>query len=122
MNEGPSSQLLTTKRSRKLLAGAFTTAGTGVPTAIGGSDGVAARTGVGAFTVTLPKKYGCVSVYAGVSDQDAGDDKYLSRFSVSNSTGVTVITIVVWDQSGAAATETTGHVVNWMMVTTGQVV
>lgn len=104
-------QLLTTKRKRITLGGSFVTANTSAPTSQVG-DGVAARTGTGTFTVTLPKKYGSKIAVVATLDNAADDDKIQCRGSYNASTGV--ITCIVRDISGAAAADSTGLSINWI--------
>lgn len=92
----------TTKRGRIDVCGSFSTANTGTPTTPKG-DGVAARTGVGTFTITLPAQYGdleCVLTHisGGASTIDA-----------TYSSGV--ITITTYTSGSAADTNTLR--VNW---------
>jgi hypothetical protein len=107
------SQLFTTKRSRKLLGGRFTTANTSAPTSAAG-DGTPARTGVGTFTVTLARKYSEKESLVVFVDNAADGDVIPVRGSYDATTGV--ITLITRDISGAAAADTTGLVVNWMML------
>ena len=99
------------RRGRILVLGRFTTAGTGVPTSqTGDCKGIATRTGVGVFAVTLPKKFSeCEALVVGVSNE-ATDDKIPCRYNYTPATGV--IDVTVMDASAVAATETTGMIVN----------
>lgn len=93
----------THKPGRVDLCGSFTTANTSAPTTPVG-DGVAARTGVGAFTVTLPFIPGSlVSIIPHISGG-------ASTIQATYSAGVITITTYT---SGSAA-DTNALRVNWM--------
>lgn len=95
-------QKMTTKRGRIDLCGSFTTASTSAPTTPVG-DGVAARTGVGTFTVTLPFIPGTLeSIIPHIS---GGSSTIQATYSAG------VITITTYT-SGSAA-DTTALRVNW---------
>jgi hypothetical protein len=114
--EGIFCEIKSTKRGRKILAGSFVTANTGVPTSqLGDAKGVTTRTGVGSFIVTLPKKYGECEAIVASCDNGSEDDKVLSR-SYYQRTSTGILSFSVRDISGAAATETTGVTVNFIAV------
>ncbi len=95
-------QYQTTKRGRIELCGSFTTANTSAPTTPKG-DGVAARTGTGTFTVTLPFKPGDLEC---ITPHISGG---ASTIQATYSAGVITITTYT---SGSAA-DTSALRVNW---------
>lgn len=96
------SPLNTSKRGRIEMCGQFTTANTSAPTSAVG-DGVAARTGVGTFTITLPGKPGTLECMTPHISGGA------STIQAVYSAGVITITTYT---SGSAA-DTNALVVNW---------
>jgi hypothetical protein len=113
--EGIFCEIKSTKRGRKVIAGSFVTANTSVPTSqLGDAKGVATRTGVGTFAVTLPKKYAECEALVASCDNGSEDDKVLSRSFYTRATGI--LAFSVRDISGAAATETTGVTVNFIAI------
>jgi hypothetical protein len=94
--------LNTSKRGRIEMCGSFTTANTSAPTTPAG-DGVAARTGTGTFTVTLPNKPGTLE---SITPHISGG---ASTIDATYSAGVITITTYT---SGSAA-DTNALRVNW---------
>ncbi len=116
--EGMFHALLSSLRGRTLLCGSFVTANTSAPTGKTG-DGVVARASAGVFTVTLPKKFGKEAIFCFLNNPTA-DDKIVPKCDHVTTSGVSVLTITVWDISGAAATETTGLDINWALIANGR--
>lgn|SRR5512138_171026 len=107
MANGIFQSILTTLRGRKILGGSFTTANTSAPTSKVG-DGAVARTGVGTFTVTLPKKYGTLE---SITPHISGGASTIQAV-YSATTGVITITTYT---SGSAA-DTNALRVNWTAI------
>ena len=103
--------LKTSKRSRKILTGSFVTAGTSsVTTPIG--DGVPARTGVGVFTVTLPKKWGIVDACMATITLAAAAASTIWSSVYDPTTGI----VTIKSQTGGSAADTTGATIQWIAV------
>jgi len=112
------SDLKVARRGCVVYCGQFTTANTSTPTSQVGKMATVTRSGVGTFVVTIPKKLNTIFKVASV-DNSATDDKVAVRHTVATTSTTTTITIVVYDVSGAAAADTTGQIVDWMLVHCG---
>ena len=104
--------VFTPQRARNILWGSFESDGSNTPVNQLG-DGAATHASTGTWTVTLDKDYGTmescvVSIGANTGDQ------YGRSASCSNSTGVSVLTITVIDNSGGAVADIDGPRINWI--------
>lgn len=93
--------LQTRENEAVVVAGSFAPAGTGAPTASKGKGFTVARTGVGAFRITLDARFNSIlSVVAGLQLATATDQFIVvGAISEANRT----IDLTVWDPSAAAA-------------------
>jgi len=95
-----------------MVCGSFETNGSGtIANQLG--PGTIAHSATGTWTVTLDRCMGVMHAGFAVLDTNTGD-QYARAPTYSNSTGVTVLTLLVIDNSGAAAADVDGPRLNWI--------
>lgn len=102
--------LFSTVPETVIVAGSFAPAGAGAPTTVRGKGFTVARSGAGTFVVTLDKFYPQLLSATATLQLATPDDKYAMVSDVSLS--AKTVEIVVWDASGAAATDVAANANN----------